>query len=572
MVNLKANPFFLDEEAVGWVEKTLARMTLREKLCQLFLDPLTGKSPEEVLEFLKTYPLGGAPLRTMVLGNDVGQALIAEIQRRSKVPMFFAGNNEAGANGTLRNGTLVASGSAVRATRNPENAYQVGKISSREIHAAGYTCNWGPVGDVLRNWCNTLINTRAYGPDPVFVSRCVAAFNRGCLEEGVLPCLKHFPGDGYEERDQHLVIGYNGLSCEAWDETFGLVYREAIAAGVPMIMAAHFILPSYQKKFNPGLELADMQPACTSPELIGGLLRGQLGYQGIIVTDQTRMMGYYGMARADALVQTIAVGCDMILRVNNMEEDYQALLAGVQDGRLSQERLDEAVTRILGGKAMVGLHKAKFEADPAALVCIHAPEHLAVARRIADEAITLVKDTKHLLPLKPEPGKKLGVVVLESQGKGPGTLLSKGVASGGLEGVRETVLEALTQAGFEVELVEDGVAKGYQGSIARFRARYSAVCIFADVTGFAQQNHMQLVWPTPMSSLYPWYVHEVPTVFVSLNYTNHLHDVPRVPVYINAYNDQPDTIALVVDKLTGRSPFLGRYDEQVWCSGWDTRL
>ena len=84
MVNLKANPFFLDEEAVGWVEKTLARMTLREKLCQLFLDPLTGKSPEEVLEFLKTYPLGGAPLRTMVLGNDVGQALIAEIQRRIK--------------------------------------------------------------------------------------------------------------------------------------------------------------------------------------------------------------------------------------------------------------------------------------------------------------------------------------------------------------------------------------------------------------------------------------------------------------------------------------------------------
>lgn len=152
------------------------------------------------------------------------------------------------------------------------------------------------------------------------------------------------------------------------------------------------------------------------------------------------------------------------------------------------------------------------------------------------------------------------------------TLLGKGVASGGDGGVRDILLAALTQAGFEPEELPAGRVKGVNGFTADMRERYSAVCIFADMTGFAQMNHMQLEWPGPMSAQYPWYVHEVPTVFVSLNYTHHLHDVPRVPVFINAYNDQPETIQLVVDKLTGKSDFQGKYDELVWCNGWDTHF
>ncbi len=287
MVSLKESPFFLADDAVMWVEDTISGMTTREKICQLFMDPLLNMDEGLLLEFLRKYPLGGAPFRTMPVGNELGQELIAKMQQASKVPMFFAGNNEAGANGTLRGGTLVASGSAVRATRDPEDAYQVGRIGAREIAAVGYNCNWGPVGDVLLNWRNTLINTRAYGSDPEYVSQCVTAFSRGCLANGVLPCLKHFPGDGYEERDQHLVTGYNGLSCEEWDATFGKVYADAIDGGISMIMAAHFILPSYQRRLYPSLRDEDMQPACTSPELIQGLLRGKLGYNGIVVTDQT---------------------------------------------------------------------------------------------------------------------------------------------------------------------------------------------------------------------------------------------------------------------------------------------
>ncbi len=572
MVDLRGNPFYLDEEGIQWVEETIEKMSLKEKVCQLFMDPLMGKDEKALLDFIGEYPIAGAPFRTMPVGNGAAQEILSKMQKASKVPLFFAGNNEAGANGTLKDGTLVASGAEVFATRDPHNAYLVGQISAKEISAVGYNCNWGPVGDILMNWRNTLINTRAYGSDPDFVSRCVEEFNRGCLENGVLPCLKHFPGDGVEERDQHLVIGNNSLSVEEWDATFGKVYQKAIDSGVPMIMAAHFTLPAYQRYFSSDIKDEDMQPACTSKELIGGLLRGKLGFNGIIVTDQTRMMGYYGMRRVDALVETIRVGCDIILGINNMEEDYQAVLAGVEDGRITKERLHDALARILGGKAKLGLHKKEYNPQPQRLFVIGSDAHRNAAARIADKAITLVKVTKKMLPIRPVEGKKVAYVLLRGQFATAMTLLGKGVASGGDDAVSERIVSALTQAGFSPEALEDSTLKGIDGFTSKLKERYSAVLIFADVTGFAQSNFMQLTWPSPMSSLYPWYIHELPVAFISLNYTNHLHDVPRVPVFINAYNDLPETISLVVKKLMGESAFTGRYDDLVWCGGWDTHF
>ena len=158
-------------------------------------------------------------------------------------------------------------------------------------------------------------------------------------EYGVVPCLKHFPGDGWEERDQHLAISNNGLTCEEWDKTYGKIYQTAINHGVLSIMAAHFTLPAYQKKLNPQLEERDMQPACLSRELIGGLLRGRLGFHGLVVTDQTKMMGYYGMSRLDAIPLSIACGCDMILGINDIEEDVEAMKAGLKSGIVTEERL-----------------------------------------------------------------------------------------------------------------------------------------------------------------------------------------------------------------------------------------
>ncbi len=573
MVDLCGNPFYLDEEGVSWVKDTIRGMSQHEKICQLFADPLMGMSREELTEFLEKYPIGGIPFRAALFGNETAQEIMADLQEHAKIPYLYAGNCESGPNGALKGGTLVASGAQVRALRDPGYAYEVGRISARETAAVGYNWSFGPVGDILLNWRNSLINTRAYGGDPDFVSECVEAYNKGCREYGVVPCLKHFPGDGWEERDQHLAVGNNGLSCEEWDETFGKIYRNAIQNGVLSIMVAHFTMPAYQRKLNPGLRDQDMQPACTSKELVDGLLRKQLGFNGLAVTDQTKMMGYYGMSRLQAVPWSIACGCDMILGINDMEEDYQAMKEGIESGVITLERLQDALERILACKAAVGLHKKKeshrFHPGKEALQVIGCKEHQEIAKRAGKKAVTLVKNTKGQIPLSPSQYKKVGVFVFSGNVGNQKSIYGQGVQSGGSDATTGYILDALQKYGYEPELMESSMNKG---SVKALKDKYDAIMIFADISGFAQTNSVRLMWPDPMSSCYPWYIHDIPTVFTSFNYTNHLIDVSRVPAFINAYNNRPDTIEETIKKIAGLEPFEGQYEESVWCGTWDTRF
>jgi len=572
MVNLRENPFFLDEEGVKWVEETEASMTMHEKICQLFVDPLMGMSREELISFLEKYPIAGASFRAMQFDNETARDIMAELQESCKIPLLYAGNCESGASGAIRGGTLVATGAQVRATRDEKIAYNVGYVIGKETSAVGFNWSFGPVGDILMNWRNNLINTRAYGDDADFVSKCVEAYNKGCMKSKVIPCLKHFPGDGWEERDQHLTVGNNGLSCEDWDKTFGKVYKTAIDNGVLSIMVAHFTLPAYQKLINPFLRDEDMLPAPLSEELVNGLLRKKLKFNGLAVTDQTAMMGYYAMKRSEALAKTIAAGCDIILGINDMEEDYASVKLGIENGIITEDRLKDAIYRILATKAAIGLHtkkKAGSLCPPKELLnCIGCDEHLAMAKEAAKKSITLVKNTKNQLPIKPEQYKKIGVFILDSS-LSSNNLMGKGVASGGGEHTKEAIFSSLKEAGFELEEMTCSTQKG---KVSNFRSKYDAVMIFADVTGFARTNSIRLIWPSPLPSCYPWYIYEVPTVFVSLNYTNHLIDVARVPAFINAYNNSEDTIKETIKRITGEAQFEGKYEDNVWCNCWDTHF
>jgi len=573
MINLRAKPFFLDEEGVKWVEETEASMTMHEKICQLFVDPLMSMSREELKLFLEKYPIAGASFRALQFDNETAWDIMGELQEQSKIPLLYAGNCESGSNGAIRGGTLVATGAQVRAARDEKIAYNVGYVLGKETAAVGFNWSFGPVGDILMNWRNSLINTRAYGDNAEFVSQCVEAYNKGCMESSVIPCLKHFPGDGWEERDQHLTIGNIGLSCEEWDKSFGKVYKTSIDNGVLSIMVAHFTLPSYQRLLNPSLKNEDMLPACLSEELVHGLLREKLNFNGLAVTDQTKMMGYYGMRRTEALPKTIAAGCDIILGINDMEEDYAAIKAGIEQGVITQERLKDAIYRILATKAAIGLHIKKqtgnLRPEKESMKCIGCEEHLDMAKDAAQKAITLVKNTKHQLPIRPDQYRKIGVFILDDSLSSPNDLMGKGVASGGGIHTKQTVLDSLKEVGFEPEEMISSINKG---KMSDFTKKYDAVMIFADMTGFARTNSIRLIWPSPMSSCYPWYIHEVPVVFVSLNYTNHLIDVARVPSFINAYNNRPDTIKETIKRITGEAQFEGQYEENVWCDCWDTHF
>ncbi|MGN0314243.1 MAG: glycoside hydrolase family 3 N-terminal domain-containing protein [Fusicatenibacter sp.] len=233
---------------------------------------------------------------------------------------------------------------AIAATGNPRNAYYLGYYGCKEAAAVG--CNWtfAPIVDVDYNWRNCIIPTRSFGKDPDTVLKMSLEYLKGASDAGVACCMKHFPGDGCDERDQHLVTTYNDKSCEEWDASYGRIYRGMIDAGVKSVMIGHIALPSYSRALCPGIKEEEIMPATVAPELLQGLLREKLGFQGLIITDATHMVGITGrMRRHDFIPRMLMSGCDMILYYRDHDEDIGYLKEALSDGRLTMERLDDMV-------------------------------------------------------------------------------------------------------------------------------------------------------------------------------------------------------------------------------------
>lgn len=244
MVNLAAKPFYLDAGDIDWVEKTIASMTLEEKIGQLFIGMVRSRDPKAMLENLK-YHVGG--LRYMAgKAVEIHQQNIF-CQENSKIPLLIAANCDNGGNGACSDGTHIATSAQCGATAGTQTAHNVGYVSGVEGSAIGCTWTFGPCSDIIFNWRNTIVNTRAYGDDPHQVLEMSKAYIRGVNESGMAACAKHFPGDGVEERDQHLVLGVNDLSAAEWDRSFGKVYQGLIDDGLQSIMIGHIALPEYSK-------------------------------------------------------------------------------------------------------------------------------------------------------------------------------------------------------------------------------------------------------------------------------------------------------------------------------------
>lgn len=571
-VDLRAVPYELDDEQLGWVEETLAGLSVEEKVGQLFFnlfhfgaDTFSGTELSNA-EILAKYHIGGARYH----GGSAAQVqeLLNSLQASSKIPLLIAANCESGGNGCCNEGTYIATGAQCDAARTEEVPFRTGLVSAREAGALGVNVNFAPIVDILVNWRNTIVNTRAHGTTADDVIRSTGAKARGlrASDEDLAVCIKHFPGDGTEERDQHLVLGVNEFSPEEWDASFGRVYAHHIAEGVEMIMAGHIALPEYSKKLDPSLEDRDIMPATLAPELINGLLKSQLGFNGLVVTDASHMLGMTSaMRRQDYVPRAIASGCDMFLFFNDMAEDFGFMLDGVRDGVISRERLDDAVRRILGLKAKLNLPRKQAEGalqrQPEELAVIGCDEHLRWRAEAADASITLVKDTLGQLPLRPETHRRIRLYYLDTEGGGIYESSSQAL---------EDVKAELERRGFEVT-VNDGTSR-VKGSTVKYREEVDAAIIVANIVGYAAENNYRIRWKTPMSTDCPWYVHEVPTVMVSLNYTTHLHDATMVKVYVNAYHDNPETIRQVVDKIMGESAFKGTYNDLVWTEKWQARL
>lgn len=574
MVNLREKPFYLTDEDIAWVEQTRDSLSLDGKVGQLFMDMLWGDSDEEVKERLKNYGMAGfrynnLPAEGLYHQNEV-------VQKNSKIPALIAANVEAGGNGAVSGGTKIGDPVAIGASGKPENAYYMGYYGGKEAAAVG--CNWtfAPVVDINRNWRNCVISNRCFGSDADMVLTMAKEYMRGAKEAGIASCMKHFPGDGLDERDQHIVTTYNSMSCEEWDDTFGKVYKGMIDAGVESVMIGHIQLPSYSKKLRPDIKDQEIMPATIAKELLQDLLREQLGFNGLIITDATHMVGLTSkMKRSEFVPSVVECGCDMILYYRDKDEDVESLKAGLTNGLLSQERLEDAVTRVLGMKAMLKLHKKQAAGTlmpPAeGISVVGCKEHADKANEVIDQSITLVKNTKNQLPLKPETHKRIMLYSIDSTPE-----IMRKMMGNSAPTPESLMKEYLEEAGFEVSTFSPAGKNGKQllaqTPVKAFVSSYDAVVLVANVSGFSQSNERRLHWSMPMGPDIPWYVTELPTVFVSVNNPFHLIDVPMVPVYINAYSPERDVIRQVVDKITGKSEFKGRSTVDAFCDAWDTRI
>jgi len=565
-IDLSKKPFYLSEAKQEWVKTTLASMTIEEKIGQLFCLILRDEEDwmQKADNALKIAP-AGFMLRPM--RKHIARQAVEYLQSKSKIPLLIAANLERGGSGIVKDGTEYASNMAVAATQDTRFADIQATICATEGGAVGVNWAFAPVIDIDFNFRNPITNTRTYGSDPRCVADMAKAYVQTIQQHGVAACIKHFPGDGVDERDQHLVLSVNDLTCKMWEKTYGMVYRECIDAGALSVMAGHIMQPSFSRFLAPGINEEQMKPASLSPELISGLLRGRLNFNGLVVTDASTMAGFMQIVpRPMAVPLAIAAGCDIFLFTRNQDEDYKFMVKGIEDGVITERRLDEAVTRTLAMKAALGLPEKQKHGTlvppESALDNISTSAHVAYARECTDHSITLVK-SDGTLPINDPKGKRVLLYVIGDE-----------AAYGNIAGGKSLYFQKrLESEGFAVTRFDASL--GLEDSMepySKIALNFDYIFYFCALATKSNQTTVRIEWSQPMGTNCPIYIPTVPTIFISVENPYHLLDVPRVKTYINTYMNTEIVIDVLVDKITGKSQFKGKSPVDAFCGKWDTRL
>jgi beta-N-acetylhexosaminidase len=405
---LQARSIHLDRAGKKWADKTLRKMSAEEKIGQLFsisvrvqflndADPIFIQMRDSVQKYHVGSLVMSVPVDGPVLLRSqpyVVAELLNRLQKSSKLPLIVAADFERGASMRLNGTTVFPHAMAFGATGNPENAEAFGRISALEARAIGVHWNFFPDADVNSNPTNPVINIRSFGEDPKQVGDFVAAYINGAHQGGMLTTAKHFPGHGDTATDSHL-----GLSQVIGDRTrLDAVelppFERAIAAGVDAVMVAHVTVPALDSEPN--------HVATTSTAVVS-LLKEDMGFKGVVVTDALDMAGLtriYAQDVGRAAVESFKAGNDVLIIPADLDASFRSMLQAVHNGEISRARLDESVRKILELKASLGFNKARL-ADLSQLSSqVAKPDNVATGQNIADAAITLVRDNGKVIPLQ----------------------------------------------------------------------------------------------------------------------------------------------------------------------------
>ena len=522
-------PFNLDSTALAWVRSNFEKLTPDEKISQLFTLLSRGNDPEELANQQRFKP-GGI---TRHMGRDVAaeQQIISGFNAEAPVPVIVSADLE-GSRMSLPFGTEVPNPLALAAIDDVDTTRRISTIMAREARAAGMHWSFTPVLDINAAFRSAIVATRGYGSDVDTIERHAIAQLEAFQAEGIAATLKHWPGEGYDDRDQHLVTTINPLSLAEWEKTFGRLYRSAIEAGALSIMSAHIAFPDYVRAQNPDAGLEAYRPASTSRLLTHELLREKLGFNGLIVSDATPMAGLGSWSpRRDHLPEVVAAGCDVILFSDDPVRDFGYIRDALDDGRLRWERVDDAVIRQLGLKAKMGLYQPQ-QSD---VSVIGTPENRAYAAETTRRAPTLVKDVQALLPLDPEQHRRV-------------LFISPGIIFPFMPQPLPFALpDMLREHGFEVT--------AYDPSTEIARENFDLVLYaFGDET-LLTRSHIFVDWLNltgHFGRAMQRHWHDIPTLMVSFGFPYLLYDAPRVPTYINAWSTTETMQRAVVDALLGK--------------------
>lgn len=403
----------VDQEGEQWARTTLTKMSLEEKVGQMFMIRarsaflnVNGPEYQQLRDTMRRFHIGAFGVTVPWDGSLLKKsspyemaALTNQLQRDSELPLIFAADFELGLPMRLTGGTVFPHAMALGATHSKDFAFLFGRITAVEARAVGVHWNFFPVADVNSNPLNPIINTRSFGEDVAETGELVAAYIAGARGTGMLTTAKHFPGHGDTQTDTHLAVASVSGNAKHLNDVELAPFRAAIAAGVDSIMMAHVTAPALDDS---------MRVASISSRMIQEILRRQMGFRGLVVTDAMDMGALTSLfaklppanAAARAAIEAVKAGEDMIVAPSDLENSYRGVLEAVRSGEITESRIDESVLKILRAKAGLKLQKSRLVDLNAVGEIVGRPENQAIAQQIADAAVTLVRDNGRVLPLR----------------------------------------------------------------------------------------------------------------------------------------------------------------------------
>src|SRR5438874_6942940 len=557
------------KEALKWADAELRKMSLDEKIGQLIYVGVNATFLNQDSEAFKA-------LRHQVVDNHVGGiilfrgpvyesvVLVNRMQQLAKYPLLISADLEAGSGMRFDDTVNFPWNMAVAATGNPDYARREGELTAREARAMGVQQIYAPVADVNNNAANPVINVRSYGEDPSDVARFVAAFVAGAQRGGVIATAKHFPGHGDTATDSHRGLPEIDVTRERLNSVELVPFRAAVNAGVGAVMDGHIGLPLIDPtaitplprdvKLKPietedGGEIVNAKgtmPTTLSP-VMNGILRNDLHFDGLIVTDAMGMSGltlYF--TQEEASVRALAAGADLLLKPADPDASLRGVRDAVKKGRLTEQRIDQSTRKVLAAKFDLGLVQKRLTPLDEIDQVVAGKQAVALSEEIAEHAITLVRNDAKLLPLEITPAKRIFNLAITN---GDDRLW-----------IAQAFVGTMARAGAKLEtIVLDDRSSDAEVRKALDSAGKAEVVIVSMYGRVRTGQARSVALPEPgMKALNELIDRKAPIIGISFGNPYLLLSVPKLQTYLVAYGDMPSLQEAAAEALVGKIDITGR--------------